>query len=44
MTMLDPGASLPELKGYTVNHGLLELPKSIDPARWAIVLAYRAHW
>ena len=44
MPLFHPGDAFPLIKGFTVNRGLVTLPEDIPAERYAVVLAYRAHW
>ena len=44
MSKFDAGDTFPALQGFSVDHGMVSLPKDIPEGNWGIVLAYRAHW
>lgn len=44
MPQLQNGELFPPLRAETVNHGQLTLPSDIPAGRFAIIMAYRAHW
>lgn len=44
MAQLQTGDAFPVLEGETVQHGRLILPASIPAGRFAVIMAYRAHW
>ena len=44
MPQLQNGDSFPPLRLESLNHGSVNLPGDIPAGRYAIVIAYRAHW
>ncbi len=44
MSKFNPGDPFPQLKGFSVDHDMIELPGALPEGHYGVVLAYRAHW